>query len=52
MASTQTASCTIAVEGTDTKLYRSDKSHPDGDDSFLHLLIPILHRYRNQRYQD
>ena len=46
MATTRPDSCTIAVEGTATKLFRSDKSQPEGDDSFLHLMIPILHRHR------
>ena len=46
MAATRPDSCTISVEGTATKLYRSDKSQPEGDDSFLHLMIPILHRHR------
>jgi hypothetical protein len=46
MDGTRPNSCTIAVEGSATKLYRSDKSQPEGDDSFLHLLMPILARYR------
>ena len=46
MAKSRPDSCTVSVEGTPTKLFRSDKSQPEGDDSFLHLLMPILARYR------
>mgnify|MGYP007011824157 CR=1 FL=1 len=46
MDGTRPNSCAITAEGSAIKLYRSDKSQPEGDDSFLHLLMPILARYR------
>lgn len=44
-------SCNIAAEGTMAKLYRSDNSSPDGDDGFMYLLIPAVHRYLQQAKQ-